>query len=403
MQEIHGVAKTANVIFARKKSGAINMAPTSRMSKEGKDVFKHVNAQSIGTNGVYPHAGRDFEPSIKILQQVVLERNDQIKCSNWKRDKLIEWLQLNKPLVLPHEVIEILPASPSVPISVTSPVKESTLTSLTSGPSNKVFRWHKNLEARLVCVLCSDPEKYCRRDELLSRQQIDAGQRINPFWIYAAEKFNDAALVFSNEFSYIVQLKDLSPSIAPTVPIDAGDIKKKFTELRSRLTKAIVNFSASGAGTGKKPAAFDREDNLEVLIPSEYDWGPDAGVCDIGYSTWTSNYPVLLTRIKNCLSYLKINNIEDATIKEKLELVAFPVDEEEGNSIETINLRDVLNLIWKSEVELDDAEPEGTFRSPDDAAAAVFYNFVNGSTAVFFAKLMFDRLALFFLLHSKPS
>jgi hypothetical protein len=186
------------------------------------------NAKAIGGPDVVPFPEKQFSPQVaQLRQQAALGRDSDLMCGSWKRGQILEWLVAN-PIVHDEEPNRALfPPPPVPPPTLPTPVVK--------------FRWNKNLEARVVCVIYDDVQAFLQKDGALSRQQIDAKVHLAPYWNDAAAKFNSTLFLPLNEYNHIEDLASLSPTKCHVVSITGKDYQ---------ITRAESNFDISGGGIG---------------------------------------------------------------------------------------------------------------------------------------------------------
>jgi hypothetical protein len=310
-----------------------NVEQRNRMMKSQKDIWRLDNARHVGMVGNIPHPDSAYKPQLKQLQMVALERNGNLKCQSWSRQRLLEWLTAN-------------PLSSNAPIGTTnlamqsgSPICASLLSpGATGGGSSSStkkftkFRWNKNMEARAVAAICKDTEGFMLRERSLSRDRLDAKATLSDFWITTVDVFNSPDFNPGNEFDHIGVLQYIDPRNSPACHITGTELQAKFKAVQSLVTKAVNNFNISGGG---KDYGVNQSEDINI---TDYDWGVDNGIVSITESGISS----AVNRINECLKSFGIATPQlqmqaEVCIKEMLYRAKEKEDDEEFNE-EPVNL-----------------------------------------------------------------
>ena len=323
-----------------------------------KDVYRHANARFIGVgddHGGRPHPDKAYDPQVKQLRDVVLERNSDVRCHNWTRFKCIAWLTANppcgalsatppvpSPLSRPVPIIEEQTYEDGPPPAEPSPTCSSQQSSSGTGglgssqassssASYVRFRWNKNLEARAVASICDDKEGFLVKGKSLSRQSLDAKQMLSEFWIDAADRFNSEAFAPINEFDHIDEVKHISPTAPHKAKISGNELEKKFKAIQSLVTKSVNNFSVSGGGAG-----YAGEESADIDVGS-YNWGLDDGMVTVS----AENLGRVLDRVGMALEHFGLSDLKAQAkncMTESLEQARLQLEDKQAPTDDVVEL-----------------------------------------------------------------
>ena len=147
------------------------------------------------------------------------------------------------------------------------------------------MHWSRDKLARLIMIIAELSHEFIKRDRRLDRQEMDA-KGMDAFWEHTATLFNSATAFDLPKSTGVHKYKNLSAGPTPYVA-EAAKLKKEFGDLRSSLTKCLINFRKSGMGDD--PSAEKVAEGDDAVYSSSFsDFTGGDELLDLAYEVFST-------------------------------------------------------------------------------------------------------------------
>ena len=234
-----------------------------------------------------------FKPSVEKprqceLWQALMERKPACRPKNWKVDKIVGLLCETAPCAELASAMGQADGATATPTAAVASAATA-LIPLSAAPASdeetKKLRWSRDKLARLIMIIAELSHEFIKRDRRLDRQEMDA-KGMDAFWEHAATLFNSATAFDLPKSTGVHKYKNLSAGPTPYVA-EAAKLKKEFGDLRSSLTKCLINFRKSGMGDD--PSAEKVAEAADAVYSSSFsDFTGGDELLDLAYEVFST-------------------------------------------------------------------------------------------------------------------